>query len=254
MGSIVNPQALEKLIGIPSGHATTTEPSTIWQVSESDTVSHSAPSTLLFVSLIYAHPVVSFPGSFPTEVEESIINELQDDVEALRSCALVCRAWHPRSVVHLFKGIQLARYAPPSQPDDLRTYLVDRPFLIIKVSSMTIQSAIQLDILRPLGHLRLPHLRSLKLACSQRKTLHPVSFHRNTLRALRVTSQLEYLHLIGIKFDKAIHFTKLIDALPRLRTLRCERVELPPPKPGPVQMGPKQSNLRSLTVSIFHAM
>lgn len=257
MGSIVNPPA-QLIVEIPTEHAIPAEPSTIPEVQSDIVASHSAPSPLL-VSLIYAHPVVSFPGSFPTEIEESIIGELQDDVEALRSCALVCHAWHPRSVVHLFTGIRLTPNA--TQLDNLRTYLDELPFLISKVSSMTIEFADQLNILRPLGGLRLPHLRSLKLGFCYMETLPPVCFHPHTLRALRTTSQLEYLHLYGVRFDKAIHLTKLIEALPCLRTLRCQTVELPSPEPqvvppGPVivQMRLGQSNLKSLTVSIFHAM
>ncbi|KAI0713900.1 hypothetical protein C8Q76DRAFT_591966, partial [Earliella scabrosa] len=43
----------------------------------------------------------------PIEVAEQIIDQLVDDRSSLRSCALVCDGWLPRSRAHLFREIEI---------------------------------------------------------------------------------------------------------------------------------------------------
>ncbi|KAI0743156.1 hypothetical protein C8Q80DRAFT_1123197 [Daedaleopsis nitida] len=70
----------------------------------------------------------------------------------------------------------------------------------IKIDFTEAQKSTHTNIVRPLGHLQLPHLRSLTLGFRSMGTFHPVFFHRNALRALRVTLQLEHLHLYRVMF------------------------------------------------------
>ncbi|TFK80335.1 hypothetical protein K466DRAFT_447106, partial [Polyporus arcularius HHB13444] len=43
----------------------------------------------------------------PLEVAEKIIDLLRRDVRLLRSCALICRGWHPRARCHLMTSIRV---------------------------------------------------------------------------------------------------------------------------------------------------
>lgn len=45
--------------------------------------------------------------SIPPELHDQTIDHLCDDKSALRSCALVCRSWLPRSRLHLFQSVRL---------------------------------------------------------------------------------------------------------------------------------------------------
>ncbi|KAI0713960.1 hypothetical protein C8Q76DRAFT_593011, partial [Earliella scabrosa] len=44
----------------------------------------------------------------PLEVAEQIIDQLHDNAPTLRSCALVCSGWLPRSRVYLFREVKFA--------------------------------------------------------------------------------------------------------------------------------------------------
>ncbi|KAI0750063.1 hypothetical protein C8Q80DRAFT_1052773, partial [Daedaleopsis nitida] len=44
---------------------------------------------------------------FPLDIEERFIDQLEEDVAALRCCALVSRLWHPRSRYHLLRSIRI---------------------------------------------------------------------------------------------------------------------------------------------------
>ncbi|EJD42196.1 hypothetical protein AURDEDRAFT_186173 [Auricularia subglabra TFB-10046 SS5] len=43
----------------------------------------------------------------PNELQDHIIDFVAPDVSSLRSCALVCRTWHPRSATHLFSTMSV---------------------------------------------------------------------------------------------------------------------------------------------------
>ncbi|KAJ7123572.1 hypothetical protein C8R44DRAFT_784017 [Mycena epipterygia] len=51
------------------------------------------------------------------EIWDHIFGFLEGQTEDLRSCALVCRAWHLSAQYHLFHTITLARIGCPNQID-----------------------------------------------------------------------------------------------------------------------------------------
>jgi hypothetical protein len=55
----------------------------------------------------------------PQELVEAIIDEWKDSDVELRACALVCRAWTPRSQEHLFRSVTLASEKDIAVLDDL---------------------------------------------------------------------------------------------------------------------------------------
>ncbi|RPD68405.1 hypothetical protein L226DRAFT_447118, partial [Lentinus tigrinus ALCF2SS1-7] len=85
----------------------------------------------------------------PLEVAENIIDQLSDDVRTLRSCALTCRGWLPRSRYQLMSSIGIHS---ADDPASMYNYFRAHPRLTDAVRSVTVT--------RPPSHRRSPHLDS----------------------------------------------------------------------------------------------
>ncbi|KAI0735976.1 hypothetical protein C8Q76DRAFT_295045 [Earliella scabrosa] len=166
------------------------------------------------------------------EVEEIIIDQLQNEVGVLRRCALVCRAWHLRSRVHLLRRIQVRTI---TDLDELCTYFRRHPFLSPSVRSVHIRPVPASDhpylrsrchggklVWVPLVSL-LPNLNQLKLSHwdgSEYLSLHPI-----ILKTLRLSlCALDTLVLSTMTFRTAMDVIRLISACPAVRTLRFVHV------------------------------
>ncbi|KAI0747257.1 hypothetical protein C8Q80DRAFT_1072062, partial [Daedaleopsis nitida] len=66
----------------------------------------------------------------PVEVAEGVIDGLQDDHPSLRSCALTCQAWLPRSRAHLFRTVHILDLAQSTSLRDILTSSSTLPQLI----------------------------------------------------------------------------------------------------------------------------
>ncbi len=155
-----------------------------------------------------AHRLSNSLQPLPLEVEESIIDHLSDDTEALRNCALTCRSWATRSQFHLFRAIRVKTRA---QLDALYDYFDAHPRRRTLVHSVTMapgspkELGYLLGIFPPTLLTKLPNVRTWAIegaddadptAFSRRRIL---SFHKTTLTQLRYTG-VEELHLSHILF------------------------------------------------------
>ncbi|KAI0752081.1 WD40-repeat-containing domain protein [Fomes fomentarius] len=88
------------------------------------------------LSTLPAHDI-TFPSTFPPEIEDRIIDQLHHDVRALRRCALTCRGWLPRSRYHLFVAVRVARR---EQLDSFFSFVTQFTHLPARVHSITISA------------------------------------------------------------------------------------------------------------------
>lgn len=86
--------------------------------------------------VVFSMPHVRpLPRILATELEENIIFYLQDDVNMLRICALVCRAWRIVSRIYLFASI---RVLGMKSLDELCAHFEVNPHFASTVKSMRI--------------------------------------------------------------------------------------------------------------------
>ena len=144
------------------------------------------------------------PCLLPLEVEERIIDHLQrsDDTEALRNCALTCRAWAVRSQFHLFRAI---RVKTGIQLDALYDHFDTYPRRRTLVHSVTMAPGSSeelhylLGVFPPALLTKLPNVRTWAIQGaddngSKKTSSRPraLSFHKATLTQLRY-SRIEQL-------------------------------------------------------------
>ena len=171
-------------------------------------------------------PVVG-PPRVPIQVAEHIMDMLAGDVKTLRSCALTCSEWRPRAQYHLQTSIHFIGDAnsSPDRLSSLRDYLdahrdmtsrVRRCFLDVYGTSVSPQEAWNFLLLR------FRALRSLVIARDTGNScLHPTTYTRIKSHIL-----LEELILQHVSFGTTAEFARLLVALPRLKRLGCDGVEL----------------------------
>ncbi|TBU23201.1 hypothetical protein BD311DRAFT_94547 [Dichomitus squalens] len=173
-----------------------------------------------------------FRPSLPTETEENIIDLLWDDVHALRSCSLTCRAWLPRSRLHLLYAIILRNREHLIALQDILEKYPARRLLVHSVTTApkprksSPRSLIEVFLLALL--MQLSNLRCWKISQTTTKVIkrrEALSFHRTTLTRLRYSS-IDELHLTSIRLASCTEFIRLILALPRLRKLYCDDLHL----------------------------
>lgn len=173
----------------------------------------------------------------PVEVGEIIINQLSDDTEALRNCALTCRSWATRSQFHLLRAIRVKTRA---QLDALYVHFDAHPRRRALVHSVTMAPSSPEELVYLLGIFppallaRLPNLRTWVIdgvGGENLKTSGPraLFFHKTTLIQLRYTG-IEELHLSHILFASEAEFIRLIGSLRHLRRLRYTHVRFRKPE------------------------
>ena len=165
---------------------------------------------------------------FSTETEENIIDHLWDDVQALRSCSLTCRAWLPRSRFHLLYAI---RIYDRKQLDALYDTFERYPQRRLLVHSVTTAPkrlkgdpgpVIEVFPLALLS--QSPNLRCWKIDQTTTKVVKQremLSFHPTTFTRLRCSS-IDELHLTSLRFKSDTELLRLVLALPLLRKLLCD--------------------------------
>ena len=207
------------------------------------------------------HPLLA---SLALELEENIIDELQDNVQALRRCALVCRSWHIRSRHHLLRSLRIRSV---EQLDELCAYFRTHPALRPSVKSLSILPTRRENqcpelIWIPLVS-QLPSVQKLTIASeernSYREVTHRTSFHRTLLTSLRVVHHAtSILCLYKIAFPNPSELVRLLAALPSLRCLRCEDLQITRMEEETVETALKRYNRRvhisDLYVSACHAL
>ena len=200
------------------------------------------------------HP---FPRPLALEIEERIIDGLQDDIKALRFCALVCRTWYIRCRYHLLHTIT---FTTVGDVDKLCTYFQTRPGLKSIVSELKIGSDMNPPGWRDISWIslarQLPRLR--KLLLSNRSIYHKsahISFHQTTLTALRyLHPPLKTLGLNHMQLRSPQDLLRLLVALPSLRNLNLNALQFVIVNQElarkAIMRGSKKVNVTALNVSV----
>ncbi|TFK78469.1 hypothetical protein K466DRAFT_449540, partial [Polyporus arcularius HHB13444] len=157
----------------------------------------------------------------PLEVAENIIDQLSEDVDSLRSCALTCRGWDRHARYHLMASICI------QSRDDLysiRDYFASNPRMSRFVRSLSMSPAttdknprfllevLPVDVLE-----RLPNLQRYCIAGHG----DAISFHTTTLFHVKAYLLVEELKLESLQFRTSMDLARVLCALPRLRRLEC---------------------------------
>lgn len=149
----------------------------------------------------------------PQELVEHIIDILWDHRSALKSCALVSRAWWPRSQYHLCRIVVLS-----SRDDTDREATFRDPFVASLVRQLTIISESSTHWLKWFPKIlhsvdRMPRVTRLRII----STNWDVRLGDGYFRAQGPS--LVYLTLVGVNFDSFATFTYVIAAFPKLESL-----------------------------------
>ena len=212
------------------------------------------PTKSYFTSpLSYLRP---FPGRFPPEMCDEIIDQLRDDVPSLRACALTCHDWQVRSRRHLLRKIEI--YGRQGSRG-VCSYLKSRRSLILLVQSALV------DLRSPYMPFlkQLPNLRRLTLTKHAWSSSDPPdAFHPLLLSCFRAHLHIHTLILRNIHLGSPRILSSLILSLPCLTHLVCDRVEIRDME-GPAEISSqvvdstrrsnfkKRTKLRHLEVSII---
>jgi hypothetical protein len=140
-----------------------------------------------------------------------VIEALQGNAEALKHCALVCRAWLRPSRTNLLRSPIISNL---SQYDGLCALLDSDPTLEPTIGA--IDTWVVTPVLTQLAP-RLPNLTKLSLGM--------LSWSRADVEAhssLRLPPLLTDLSLSGCTFDSCTAFAALLAVVPALRSLECE--------------------------------
>ena len=170
----------------------------------------------------------------PVEVTEHIINFLAWDVKTLRSCALVCRSWNPRSRYHLFYSISVTPYYNRT-PYALVNLFQSHPEIPSWVHSVTVYCCTSVysgPIKYELGSVHdvaviclLPYL--LHLTRWRFKNLHEgrygadqFAFRPTGLMCLARYSCIESLQIENC-WLRRVDLSRIVSSFPRLKNLYC---------------------------------
>ncbi|KAI0787663.1 hypothetical protein C8Q74DRAFT_623677 [Fomes fomentarius] len=174
----------------------------------------------------------SVPSFFPVDIEESVIDQLRDDVQALRNCALTCRTWHLRSRYHLVQSIRVTTRTAYS---DLCDFFKDNKTLGRSVKTLSVcptedepkpVSLLAVALVPLPSHL--PQLRTYKLRNLRADSLSsPLSFHATTLACLKhYLPNVQELILDSVSLSNEAELARLARSFPSLGAIRCENVRL----------------------------
>lgn len=208
----------------------------------------------------------------PVEAAEHIIDFLALDVKTLRSCALVCRLWNPRSRFRLFYSIAVC---PKSHrtPDALLCLFRSRPEVPAMVHSMTVHYQIFADsvVRQPSIHdvavivllPYLPHLTQWRFRGCQYSSVHrndPFVLRSKALMCLAWYSCSTTLRLEYLRFSRG-DLSKIMSCFPQLQHLDCstchgDHITTHGGATPNIQISasqfPRKTDVRQLTVSTFY--
>lgn len=161
------------------------------------------------------------PHCLPYEIWEGIIDWLLSDRQALRACAVTCRAWYYPCMINIMHTIILSRRA---QLDCLRALLVAKPYLAGFVHTLYItrnrgsKAAPHLAAFPSVLVGKLPKLKTILVdGCSWDATaFHPTFYW--LLSEFKSVTELCFIHTT---FSNIEQFGRVVCAFPNLSTLSC---------------------------------
>ncbi len=160
----------------------------------------------------------------PLEVGENIIDQLDEHVDSLRSCALTCRGWSRHARQHLIASIRI------QSREDLYSicdYITSTPRISSFIRSVSLTPAptakkprFFLDVLPVHLLMRLPNLQRYCIADYRDAIL----FHSIALVNLKAYVLVRELRLERVRFHTGAELARFLIALPQLRRLECHEV------------------------------
>lgn len=196
----------------------------------------------------HADPVLTTSSDaipyLPPELSDRIIDQLHDNLHALKSCSRVCRNWLPRSRFHYFRAVELTWSNGPR----FAALLSQNPGIgaLVRVVSTFITDE---EDENPKSLLRaLPEI-ALKLPNVDKLTLR--GYGEYTASPFRNFTNVRELRVHGCEISSLDDFVALICYLPKLETLSCVQalIGLTPIVKRPTSERPRP-NIRRLE---FHA-
>lgn len=173
---------------------------------------------------------------FPTEIYEHIIDAVGHSWKphrTLRSCALTCRAWLPRSRMNIFRSMSFASVGAEGI-HKFSQILDNAPHLQLLVEEVKVsmsdhplgarpQTREAIEILPIILWGKLPVLRALRLSAINRNTA-PLALHRLFFPCLSQFSTITTLTLYHVTYSRFGDFAQMLRALRNLRNLECGQV------------------------------
>ncbi|KAI0629821.1 hypothetical protein C8Q77DRAFT_1138762 [Trametes polyzona] len=174
--------------------------------------------------------------SLPVEIQEQIIDHLalsRGSRRALRNCALVCRAWTPRSH-NLFRTVVLAPVGVETMRQ-LAQVLYESPRLRSLVGEIRISMAHQpkeeqltvresCEVLPLVLSGVVPTLHSTLKVTAMNRNAVPLRLHRAFFTSLTQITSITTLRLYHVMFYSFGDFARIISTLTKLHSLGCDHV------------------------------
>ncbi|KAJ6468456.1 hypothetical protein C8R45DRAFT_1218930 [Mycena sanguinolenta] len=102
----------------------------------------------------------------PLEVVDLILDELEGERRALKSCSVVCRSWLPSCRSHLFRHLEL-RHAGRGSPENWNQFLSASPHILSYIQELAVlcerSSWVSWDPVLPTLLEKFPNLRQIEL-------------------------------------------------------------------------------------------
>jgi hypothetical protein len=165
-------------------------------------------------------PMLTQRAHLPPELTDKIIDLLRADRATLASCSLVCRSWVPSSRRHLFLQV----FITPENSSCVLELLSSTRCTF--ASSVSYLSLIEIDRISNLSGItsRLPHVKDLSLLESN--LTGEAVFPQPT--SAPFLCNLEGFHLVNIVATSCAALIAIFYQSPRLRTVSCLGVSIPP--------------------------
>lgn len=167
------------------------------------------------------------PYTLPVELQEKVIDELDDDFQALLNLSQTCRQLLPRTRYHLLSNLLLrTRERIQSFCEFLDSNPRYKP-LVYRVTIAFDQNQYvkthTLAELVPIPLLTLPNLRQWRISGAFGPHL-AICFNRGTLAAFRkYGSSIQKLDITSLCFASLVDFANTVGMFPALRELSCRQ-------------------------------
>jgi hypothetical protein len=160
--------------------------------------------------------------TIPQEIVDQFIDHLYDDRRALKTCALLCRAWVPSSRYHLFSSL---RISPLSYGPSFRHLIghLDHPLCTFVSSVHKLFITASTDGGRPMPFCLdplIPHLA--KLSSVKFLISNEIAGWRALLKSPTFTPQITHLTLNNPLFESFEECMETIHSFPSLVHLDCD--------------------------------
>jgi len=161
----------------------------------------------------------------PVEVWENVIDQLQDNKEALRACTRVCRAWAPRSMLHFQKWLVLESPAQVRILAKLVRTGYRREVKSCRTVDIRSRSLQTLGLFATMFAAKIPSLETLVVGRVHSAYRIYREMHVDAYQYLSTFTSITRLILCDVHFPSVQTLGRLVFALPGLTDLQCKNVK-----------------------------